>query len=740
MPMAAAQVKSPIFRNLNGGLNVREAITDIGDNEGALVSNCVYYTAGALYRRGGWQKMFTNSPTTNKLMGVFQAGFTDNTTGLYQYYLVITDGTDMWATANPTATTVAWTKITNSKTLDNTQPWSFLMMEDYMICYNGVAGPFYWAGSLSTGLQSLPTPSYTVQVGDVILVAVSTGSGGQGITIAYTSGATAGSEVVSVSGKAISVQIADGISTATQIVAAINASSSAKALVTASTQNGSNAQSQAIAATAIPLIPNQGAPQSTMAIVWQNFLFWGGGSISGTAYPNRLFFSDLGTPLTYPSANFVDVPNQSDADAITGLAILYGDLLVFKRKSFFLLQGSPPDNLILSQMNSSVGCINPQSVVQVDNIVYFVSDQGLYEANLFNVKQSSYKVEPRYVAAIPAASAANPIYSINYKVRRQIFVSMNAQSLYTANPTSYNDRILCHDYFNADQNGDPIVSEFICGYNSFSIAAAKPSNPTAPFLMAEYYYGSGNPNKNTTVMGTFYDPYVYVFGEGAASSGGPPDQINWMKNPTYPPTNYLTKFFDFGDPNMTKFVRWVWTTGQIYNNIGCKCGLILNNSPTVSPFINFNTDLYTLQAPNGNLYVFGVDDDGALTTTLTTDATFKTTITLADSSGQGWAVTVDNDGALETNKSSLTANTPPILISSYGYQYQVTVDTNGVLETTAVFSPTTVPITLGQRAAIEPLVNGLGSLAYGKYIQIYFENFGIISQFSFDLLMKGRRL
>ena len=81
----------------------------------------------------------------------------------------------------------------------------------------------------------------TVQ--DVNFKAVATGVGGNSITIAYTTGAVAGSEVVSVNVNDISIQIASGISTADQIVAAVLASTPAAALVTPSVYGvGSNKQ------------------------------------------------------------------------------------------------------------------------------------------------------------------------------------------------------------------------------------------------------------------------------------------------------------------------------------------------------------------------------------------------------------------------------------------------------------------------------------------------------------------
>jgi hypothetical protein len=67
----------------------------------------------------------------------------------------------------------------------------------------------------------------------VTLTAVNFGTGGNSITYAVTGGATAGAEVVTVSGNAISVQIELGVSTITQVRTAINASLAAAALVLA---------------------------------------------------------------------------------------------------------------------------------------------------------------------------------------------------------------------------------------------------------------------------------------------------------------------------------------------------------------------------------------------------------------------------------------------------------------------------------------------------------------------------
>ncbi len=82
------------------------------------------------------------------------------------------------------------------------------------------------------------------------ITAVTMGSAGNSITIAFTAGATAGAEVVTVTGNAISVQIETGVSTVTQVRTALNASTAAAALVTTTGTSSSTVAT----ASALPLL------------------------------------------------------------------------------------------------------------------------------------------------------------------------------------------------------------------------------------------------------------------------------------------------------------------------------------------------------------------------------------------------------------------------------------------------------------------------------------------------------
>jgi len=78
----------------------------------------------------------------------------------------------------------------------------------------------------------LTSPHAFLDDGSITYTAVASGTPGNAITIAYTSGGTAGLEVVTVTGNNISVQIQSGVSTGSQIKTAVNSSGPAAALVT----------------------------------------------------------------------------------------------------------------------------------------------------------------------------------------------------------------------------------------------------------------------------------------------------------------------------------------------------------------------------------------------------------------------------------------------------------------------------------------------------------------------------
>lgn len=104
-----------------------------------------------------------------------------------------------------------------------------------------------------------------LEVQDITYTAAEVGSAGNDITITYTGGATAGAEVVSVTGTDISIQIEDGVSTATQVKAAFDAKAEAVALASA-TITGTAGDAQ-VTATETPLAGGTGIAGDAEVVV-----------------------------------------------------------------------------------------------------------------------------------------------------------------------------------------------------------------------------------------------------------------------------------------------------------------------------------------------------------------------------------------------------------------------------------------------------------------------------------------
>lgn len=187
----------------------------------------------------------------------------------------------------------------------------------------------------SATYDSANAASLVVQ--DLTYTADTAGEAGNDITIAYTGGGTAGSEVVSVVGSAISVQIETGVSTATQVKTAVDASGAAAALVNVSVSGtGSNAQ---VVAAAAPLAGGDDADFNTFDIPGVASV-----SASGTGLV-KVTLQDKYQTLMYADCS---IQKASAADLVAQIAgeDVDGD----KEIDFRLLAGATPTNLLVGDV------------------------------------------------------------------------------------------------------------------------------------------------------------------------------------------------------------------------------------------------------------------------------------------------------------------------------------------------------------------------------------------------------
>lgn len=320
-----------------------------------------------------------------------------------------------------------------------------------------------------------------------------------------------------------------------------------------------------------------GAPIGNIAIVFNNQLYWSG--IAAT--PTTNIGSNIGDPTTYGTNFTFLTPSAYDGDAITGYQILYGNLFIFKRNSIYIVSVNADGSFTQSKTNATVGCVSPYSVVFIDNLIYFVSDTGLYAANLYQVKKVSYKVTPRYTKAVAnqlqGSLAGNRIMAAHYRTRNEIWMAIDG----TVSGQQQHDRVMTHNYDVTDQNGDPAAAEHI---------TAGPA--TAPAVIADYFQS----NANIVPIASFYDKFVYFFSEGYAFDDNATTSTHVAKQ-------MVTKFFDLGDPNETKTVRSIWMQASVAGGAPSFTMTISNDltstfGATIAPSVN----IYNLRFDVGQIY------------------------------------------------------------------------------------------------------------------------------------------
>jgi uncharacterized protein YheU (UPF0270 family) len=103
------------------------------------------------------------------------------------------------------------------------------------------------------GGETVANVDASLKIQDILYTSKLHGIAGNDITINYNTGGTAGSEVVSVSTHAITVQMEDGVSTAAQIATAIGNYSPANALVATAVDAGDESDKQAVFGSAVTL-------------------------------------------------------------------------------------------------------------------------------------------------------------------------------------------------------------------------------------------------------------------------------------------------------------------------------------------------------------------------------------------------------------------------------------------------------------------------------------------------------
>lgn len=107
--------------------------------------------------------------------------------------------------------------------------------------------------------------------------------------------------------------------------------------------------------------------------------------------PTRLAWSEFADYTNWVSTGFVYVPQSKTGDEITGMTVFQDNLIIFTRKTKYILFGDDPGNFVLRQSSGKKGAVNQACISSDPNYIYFLSDDGVYR---FNGSQDELMSDP----------------------------------------------------------------------------------------------------------------------------------------------------------------------------------------------------------------------------------------------------------------------------------------------------------------------------------------------------------
>ena len=254
---------------------------------------------------------------------------------------------------------------------------------------------------------------------------------------------------------------------------------------------------------------------------------------AGTDCPQRLRWSAVGNPESYPSENFMDL--VEGADWLSGLAILGNYLVVFKERSIYLLYYVGGYWQFKQEMVvGGIGNIAPFSLGNLGDEILFLGPDGVYA---FNGRNADNITDDNIKDIIDNLNPTAKFYSYGLIVeeKHQYWLAVP----YGESET--NDKLLVYDYFLGSWSWHDIPAGVFGYYNLEGDLTIGELEGTIGDLQGRIGDRFLLANAPINLIGG-YDGYIYKVGEGQVDDGV-----------TY--TRYwVSKWFNFDAPHRVKTV------------------------------------------------------------------------------------------------------------------------------------------------------------------------------------------
>lgn len=136
-------------------------------------------------------------------------------------------------------------------------------------------------------------------------------------------------------------------------------------------------------------LPN--LPSASASIIYKERM-WLVGDKSGPDKAARMYFSDLGNPESFPSANFFDI-RPGDGESLNDFIIYNDNLFLFKSSSIWVFAyDTLPAQAVLQQLHDGLGVDTQNCLALYENSVYFLKWNQVYQIANYDFTRISTKL------------------------------------------------------------------------------------------------------------------------------------------------------------------------------------------------------------------------------------------------------------------------------------------------------------------------------------------------------------
>lgn len=402
----------------SGGVNLKSAVTALQDNETPYCRNVTFGSIYGVESRQGFSKKI-QTPTGATITGIYQLQRSNNTE-----FNIFASGADIYLRTSYTA----YTSIIAGRTPGAF--YDFSTLNDYAFIVNGVDPNLKYDG---TNVYALGVPA------PVAAPAVAVGAAGVltgAYQYAYTwenldgeeSNPSAISAVVNPAAQQVNLT---GITVAP--APAIGVQQIVARRIYRTEAGGATLFFVARIADNVTTIYTDNLPDDQLGIELEfdndippilSIIETHKDRLFGVdpLFPSNLLFSKLYRHDQWPILFSIPV-GLDDGDVITAVVSFFDQLVIFKRKSIYVLSGDNELNFVLqkAQTDSRIGALNNRVPAVIGNRIYFLSERGVYSFDGLRIQYESVKIEPFFDVERPFSQITfnwafeNIALGINYK-------------------------------------------------------------------------------------------------------------------------------------------------------------------------------------------------------------------------------------------------------------------------------------------------------------------------------------